>query len=79
MLPQVSKALLDHLEATYPNRVPDLSTPDRVVWAAVGAQQVLSHLRSLHDTAEDMGRKQGLDEADQGPQGTDAPHYPPEF
>jgi len=47
--PGVTKALIEWLEATYPNRVPSLEMSDREVWIAVGEQRVISKLRNLHD------------------------------
>lgn len=44
--PPIPKALMERLEELYPNRVPSLKDTDREVWASVGAQAVLTKLRS---------------------------------
>lgn len=45
--PVVPKDLLEYLEKTFPNRVPDIEGSIRHVWAAVGKQAVIAHLRTL--------------------------------
>lgn len=46
-LPPITEALIQWLQELYPDRVPQLDTPDREVWAAVGEQTVIARLRLL--------------------------------
>ena len=46
--PAIDAALLEYLDRVFPNECPDISTPDRHVWAAVGQRTVVDHLKSLH-------------------------------
>jgi hypothetical protein len=45
--PVVPKDLLEYLEKCFPNRAPKIDTSVRQVWAAVGRQDVIEHLRFL--------------------------------
>lgn len=45
--PFVSQELLEHLEKTYPNKVPGLDVPMEKVRAMAGEQRVIDHIRSL--------------------------------
>lgn len=42
---RIPPELLQQLSAMFPNRVPDINTPDREVWAKVGEQRVIDWLR----------------------------------
>ena len=48
--PVVSKELVEYLSRIFPNRCPQMTDTDRQIWAAVGNQEVIRHLRKLHDT-----------------------------
>ncbi|CAA2141599.1 hypothetical protein HYPP_02620 [Hyphomicrobium sp. ghe19] len=48
--PAISADLLEYLDHYFPNACPDISTPDRHVWAAVGQRNVVDHLKSLHQS-----------------------------
>jgi len=50
--PHVSKELLAWLRDAFPNRVPSLDDPERLVWAKVGQQDVIRHLSALYDAQE---------------------------
>lgn len=43
--PHVSPELVKALAEMFPNRCPDLATPDREVWHKAGAASVVSFLR----------------------------------
>lgn len=45
--PQVSEALVDHLDKQFPNRCPRIDDPERQIWAAVGARRVVDYLRRV--------------------------------
>lgn len=47
--PSVPLALLEALEARFPDKSPDIKTPDREVWAQVGNSQVVRFLREMHE------------------------------
>lgn len=46
-VPQFTVEQVDYLARIFPDRAPDLETPERQLWAAVGAVNVVRHLRSL--------------------------------
>lgn len=48
-VPDISAALLEHLERTIPVKCPDLSTPDRQIWHYSGQRSVVDMLRSWHN------------------------------
>lgn len=49
--PLLSPVLIEELRKRFPNQVPDISTPDREVWAKVGEQRLLAFLQAEFDTA----------------------------
>lgn len=52
-LPQVDDELIEWLQDLYPNRVPDIDSPEREVWALVGEQRVVARLVQLRDQLND--------------------------
>lgn len=46
--PFVSQEILEYLERMFPNQCPHIDDTDRQIWAAVGARNVIEHLRSIH-------------------------------
>jgi hypothetical protein len=44
--PALDKAIIEWLEAVFPDRCPDPSFSDRQVWMAVGEQRVIRKLRA---------------------------------
>lgn len=45
--PLAPLVLVEYLEQTFPNRLPDLNIGDRELGAAIGRQQIISLLREL--------------------------------
>ena len=54
--PSVPKDLLEALEERFPDRLPDLSTPERDVWAQIGGIAVIRFLREMHQRVPTMKR-----------------------
>lgn len=48
-IPDVSKALIDHLERSIPARCPVLSMTDREIWHYCGQRHVVEMLLSWHN------------------------------
>jgi hypothetical protein len=51
--------LIEALQTMYPAKTPDLNTPERELWANIGARKVVELLQQLHDEAagsDPMGR-----------------------
>lgn len=46
--PAVPLELIEALESRFPDRCPDLRTPEREVWAATGRAEVVRFLREAH-------------------------------
>jgi hypothetical protein len=46
MVPQIDKTLLDYLEKLYPDKYPNLDTPDKEVWFKAGQVSVLRFLKN---------------------------------
>lgn len=47
--PGVTKELVEYLEKLFKNCVPTFDESNRQVWAAVGRQQIITHLRLLYN------------------------------
>ena len=50
--PVIDRRLIEYLEALYPDRCPDPGLSDREIWMAVGAAQVVRHLRHILEESE---------------------------
>jgi hypothetical protein len=48
-VPTASRELLDYLSRLFPDRCPDVATPERKLWMDVGAAMVVRKLRSDYD------------------------------
>ncbi len=44
--PPVSEALVTHLELLFPNRCPEMTDPDRLIWVKSGQHTVVKFLRA---------------------------------
>lgn len=57
VLPEVSPALLKHLEDAFPNRLPsEAKATEKELWAKLGEQRVVEHLRTIkryHDRQDE--------------------------
>jgi uncharacterized protein YlzI (FlbEa/FlbD family) len=47
--PKIPKDLLEYLEKMYPEKCPEIDTPDRVIWMTTGQRYVVRHLRRMFD------------------------------
>jgi hypothetical protein len=54
--PAVSKSLVDRLDTLYPDRCPEMTDPDRLVWLKAGQRSVVVFLRSRYDQQQDRGK-----------------------
>lgn len=43
--------LIGALQVMYPAKTPDFNTPEREIWANIGARKVVELLQQLHDEA----------------------------
>ncbi|MBN9346621.1 MAG: hypothetical protein J0I48_10555 [Devosia sp.] len=56
--PTISEQLLRALEVRFPDRAPELTTPDREVWAQAGEARLIRFLRAKFDEqSETITRK----------------------
>lgn len=47
--PAVPLSLLYALERRFPDRLPDVTMPEREIWTAVGRAQIVRFLREMHE------------------------------
>ena len=48
LLPPIDEALVKKLDEVYPESCPDPASPEREIWMAVGARQVVRMLRAVY-------------------------------
>jgi len=53
--PAVTKALVERMETLYPDRCPEMTDPDRLVWLKTGQRSVVAFLRSRYNQQQDIG------------------------
>jgi hypothetical protein len=53
--PFIPEALVDWLDARFPDRCPDPSDSDRAIWCKTGARQVVDMLRAISRQQVDEG------------------------
>lgn len=46
MVPQIDKVLIEYLETLYPDKYPNIDTPDKEVWFKAGQVSVVRFLKS---------------------------------
>lgn len=46
MVPQIDKILVEYLETLYPDKYPNIDTPDKEVWFKAGQVSVVRFLKS---------------------------------
>ena len=49
VLPALSKDLIDKLDKLYPDKCPQLTDDDRMVWFKTGQRSVINYLRQIYD------------------------------
>lgn len=47
--PTVTKTLIERLDILYPNRCPELTDPERLVWIKAGQRSVITFLCSRYE------------------------------
>lgn len=58
--PHVSKSLVERLNVLYPNRCPEITDPDRLIWIKSGQRSVIEFLRSRHEEQTDNGKNRDV-------------------
>ena len=48
LFPPIDEALVKKLDEVYPESCPDPAAPEREIWMAVGARQVVRMLRAVY-------------------------------
>lgn len=51
--PYIKTELLDYLQRLFPDRSPELTETDRVIWFNRGAAEVIRHLQLLHERQQE--------------------------
>jgi len=49
VLPALSKDLIDKLDKLYPDKCPQLTDDERMVWYKSGQRSVINYLRQIYD------------------------------
>ena len=49
VLPALSKDLIDKLDKLYPDKCPQLTDDDRMVWFKTGQRSVINYLQQIYD------------------------------
>lgn len=44
--PLITRDLIEYLEALYPDKCPDVMTPERDIWMDAGSARVVRHLKA---------------------------------
>lgn len=50
--PIITRELIEYLDRLYPDKAPDVMTPDRDIWMDAGSVRVVRHLRSVLEEQE---------------------------
>ena len=53
MIPSVDEKLLQYLEELYPDRAPDISMEERLIWFTAGQVSVVRHLKDQFKLQEE--------------------------
>ena len=53
MIPSVDEQLLQYLEELYPDRAPDISMEERLIWFTAGQVSVVRHLKDQFKLQEE--------------------------
>ena len=49
VLPLLSKDLIDKLDKLYPDKCPQLTDDDRMIWYKTGQRSVINYLKHIYD------------------------------
>lgn len=47
--PSITKTLIERLEILYPDRCPEMTDPERLIWIKSGQRSVITFLRSRYE------------------------------
>ncbi len=53
MIPTIEKELLQYLEDLYPDRAPDLTMEEKLIWFTAGQVAVVRHLKDQYNLQEE--------------------------
>jgi len=53
MNPIFDKALIEYLEELYPDKAPDLSMEEKLIWFSAGQVSVVRHLKDQYNLQEE--------------------------
>ena len=53
MIPPIDKQIVDYLEEVYPDRAPDISMEERLIWFTAGQVSVVRHLKDQFKLQEE--------------------------
>ena len=53
MNPILDKALIEYLEELYPDKAPDLSMEEKLIWFSAGQVSVVRHLKDQYNLQEE--------------------------
>ncbi len=53
MIPSIDKQLVDYLEEVYPDRSPDISMEEKLIWFTAGQVAVVRHLKDQYNQQEE--------------------------
>ena len=53
MIPYVDPSIIKYLDELYPDRAPDLSMEEKLIWFSAGQVSVVRHLKDQHNLQEE--------------------------
>lgn len=53
MIPYIEPAIVSYLEELYPDKAPDLSMEEKLIWFTAGQVSVVRHLREQYKLQEE--------------------------
>ena len=53
MIPTIEKELLQYLEDLYPDKAPDLTMEEKLIWFTAGQVAVVRHLKDQYNLQEE--------------------------
>jgi hypothetical protein len=53
MIPYIEPAIIQYLEELYPDKSPDLSMEEKLIWFAAGQVSVVRHLKDQYNLQEE--------------------------
>jgi len=53
MIPYIEAEIIQYLDAIYPDKAPDLSMEEKLIWFTAGQVSVVRHLKEQHKLQEE--------------------------